>query len=162
MHTKLCILAMFAFFYPGMSDCAHIYLACLSRLLMPWSSYPIFYYMRHTTHSSTQRDAIGRLPYTLYIGESKTVLDAKNSDRGPWSENARGIIMYEVKTLGWQSGWISSALEEIQDDFGPLADADEISMDVLEDENLDLVVLEDENLDLVDVAEILSDTAEVA
>ena len=45
----------------------------------------------------------------------------------------------------WQSGWISSALEEIQDDFGPLADADDISMDALED---------CENMDLVDVAEI--------
>ena len=61
--------------------------------------------------------------------------------------------MYEVKTLGWQSGWISSALEEIQDDFGPLSDADDISMDALED---------CENMDLVDVAEILNDTMEDA
>ena len=114
---------------------------------------PIFYYMRHTTHSDTQTSTIGHLLYTLYIGESKTVLDAKNSDRGPWSENTKGIIMYEVKTLGWQSGWISSALDEIQDDFGPLADADDISMDALED---------CENMDLVDVAEILSDTMEDA
>ena len=60
--------------------------------------------------------------------------------------------MYEVKTLGWQSGWISSALEEIQDDFGPLADADDVLIDVLEDENLDLA----------DVAWILSDTMEDA
>ena len=60
-----------------------------------------------------------------------------------------------MKSRRWDGRAAGSARhwKRFKNDFGPLADADDITMDALED---------CENLDLVDVAEILNDTMEDA